>query len=128
MTYALPDATALKARFPAFASVDDDVVTQALAEAKGGVAQGWNSQTDYSLGAMLLAAHTMTLDGLGTSPEATFAANGTLGFQSVSDGGMSVSRSAGSTDVNNNLAATDFGRRYIQVRRRNVTGITVVTG
>lgn len=128
MTYALPTTAELKTRFPAFASVDDSVVTQALTEARSGVGSTWNTLAEYQLGAMLLAAHTMTLDGQGTSPEAGFALNGTLGFQSVSDGGMSVSRSAGSTDVNNPLAATEFGRRYLQVRRRNVTGIVAVSG
>ena len=61
MAYVDPTSATLKARFPAFASVDDAVVSQAITEAMRSVDQTW-TEGDYTLAIMLRAAHILTLD------------------------------------------------------------------
>ena len=48
MAYTVPTTTDLKARFPAFASVDDDVVTAALNDAARMVDESWINQEDFT--------------------------------------------------------------------------------
>lgn len=124
MTYTKPTAADLKARFPKYASVDDAVVTTAIDEADAYVSQSWVTEADFKLGYMLYAAHVMTLDGHGTGAEAEMAAGGLLGFDSITSGKLSVKRAAGAGGSTSAgvLGQTDHGRRFLEMRRRNVAG------
>lgn len=115
MAYLVPTADQLQARFPAFAAVDDAVVTSAIAEAAGRVDDTW-AEADYQLAIMLYAAHVMTSDGLGTSDDTLFA-----GLRSVTIGPLSFSSVPldQQSSASGGLRATSFGRRYLEILRRN---------
>ena len=119
MAYTAPDAADLKERFPAFAAVADDTITQALAEAEIMVDDSWLSQTDFTLGRLLYAAHTMTLDGLGTNGEAQ-----AVGFDVIKSGALMLERRRQIKEGDqSSLAETSYGRRFRDVLRRNVCTI-----
>lgn len=121
MPYVLPTADDLQARFPAFAAVADAAVTQAIAEAGRSVDNSW-IEADYQLAVMLLAAHYMVTDGLGSSTEASLA-----GFRSLRVGPLEIQTTdAGSARLPGSLASTSYGRRFIQIRNRNFQGIVAV--
>ena len=62
MPYTAPTATTFKARFPEFAPVSDDLIALVLAEAIDQVGDTW-LERDRARAQMLLAAHTLTLEG-----------------------------------------------------------------
>jgi hypothetical protein len=119
LAYVVPTAAILKARFPAFAAVDDAVVTSAIAEGTGRVDTTW-PEADYQIAIMLFAAHTMTLDGLGTSTEAQL-----LGFTTLKISSLELQRSAGSKETGalGSLESTSYGVRFKQLVRKNFPGI-----
>lgn len=123
MPYTTPTATQLKARFPAFSGVADPVVTAAISEAANRVDQSWD-ETDYQLAIMLYAAHVMTTDGLGASDDTLFA-----GLRSVTIGPLSFSSVPldQQSSASGGLKATSFGRRFLELLRRNHPPILAVT-
>lgn len=135
MAWTAPTASEFKARFPAFAAVDDAVVTEALAEAGLQVDETWVSEADFKLGINLLTAHILTLDGHGTGAEAESAKAGALGFKAMKSGGLSLERfsasergsgrnqSVGSAGT---LSLTTYGNRFLDLRARNIPAVTVV--
>ena len=92
MTYTTPDAATLKLRYPAFAAVPDSTVEYWLTDARRTVTDSW-IENDRAVAEMLLAAHNMALQGLGTAGGvvANLAAMGVTDFKSAS---MSVSLDA----------------------------------
>lgn len=123
MPYTVPTAAEFKARLPAFASVDDAVVTVALTEASSRVDTTW-LETDYQPAILYLAAHNLTLDGHGTGTEAQLGAQGLLGFQSISSGQLSVSRGSGAGQTNaGDYRSTSYGSRFHQIMKRNSVNI-----
>lgn len=117
-----PTPADLKARFPGFATVADAIVQAALDEAALQVGAGWASAADIRLGRLLLAAHVLTLDGQGSGAEAAAAASG--GFRRMRSGALELERAAdagpGAPD------STGYGRRFLDLMRRNVPAVTVV--
>lgn len=123
MSFELPTAAELKARFPAFAEVDDDVVTDVINETKTSAGTHFVTEADVKLARLLYAAHTLTLDGFGGSTEAELSQNGLMGFQSVTSGRLSFTRGAnGVASSNSTLDQTQYGRRYKEILARNVGG------
>lgn len=128
MAYTVPTAADLKARFPTFAAVADSIVTTALAEAAVLVDDSWSSQEDFTLARLLYAAHTLTLDGHGSGAEAAMAAEGTLGFQTIKSGELTLIRgSKAAPEAFSTTQDSQYGKRFEEVRRRNVGGPLVVT-
>lgn len=129
MAWTPPTASEFKARFPAFASVDDDVVNVALAEAGLQVDETWVSEADFKLGINLLTAHLLTMDGHGAGAEAESAAAGALGFKTMKSGNLTLERfsaseaGSGSRDT---LSLTSYGKRFLDLRKRNIPGVAVV--
>lgn len=122
-----PTSSDLTTRFPAFAGVPPATLIAALAEAATRVDTRWTAG-DYPLGIMLYAAHVLTLDGLGSGAEASLAAAGALGFQSMRTGSLQLernaepeSRSAGRSD----LERTSYGRRFLALLRVNQPAVLV---
>lgn len=111
-----------KTRFPAFADVSDETVQSVLDEATARtVAGSWTSSTDYDLAIMLYTAHTLTLDGQGTSTEAQLA-----GFKRLRIGSLELERQdAGSTSFGS-MSSTSYGQRYLQLVRLNFPPVLVV--
>ncbi len=125
MAYVPPVAADLVARFPTFAAVPTATITTALDDAAARVDDTWTA-ADYALGLMLYAAHSLTLDGQGTSAEAALGAAGALGFSSLKSGALSLDRGAGTgAGADNVLAATTYGRRFLALLRVNQPSILV---
>lgn len=111
----------LKARFPGFAAVADAVLQTALDEAALQVGDDWASAADIRLGRLLLAAHILTLDGQGSGAEAAAVAAG--GFRRMRSGTLELERSDAGPGA---LDSTGFGRRFLELMRRNVPAVAVV--
>jgi hypothetical protein len=134
MPYVLPTATTLKAKFPTFASVADATITLAIAEAGASVDTTW-VEADYQPAVLYLAAHIMTLDGVVISASDLGGAAGVINAGLVSEmkvgdvavklGGSSGSGSGGSGS-GVGLAATGYGRRYLELLRRNHPAVALV--
>lgn len=126
MPYAVPTPADLSARFPAFAAVPPAALAGAIAEAQGRVDASWLA-SDYPVAILLLAAHTLTLDGLGTGAEAAAAAAGTLGYASLRSGGLSLERQRpprGAAEPSI-LAETTYGRRFLALLKVNQPAVLV---
>lgn len=126
MSYIVPTPSDLAARFPGFAAVPPPIIANAIAEAQSRVDQTW-LPGDYSIGIMLLAAHTMTLDGLGTGAEAAAGAAGALGFQSMRSGSLSLDRRspAGDDREPSLYDETTYGRRFLALLKVNRPAVLV---
>lgn len=123
MPYVNPTATDLKARFPAFAAVDDAIVTSALGEASGRVDQSW-IESDYQIAQMLYAAHVMTLEGQGDSDDNLFSGLNRVGIGPLSFEAANISQK----DVaRGDLNTTSYGRRFQELLRRNHVGVVVIS-
>ena len=126
MPYVVPAPADLAARFPAFAAVPPQILAQAIAEAQTRVDTRW-LPGDFTVAILLLAAHTLTLDGLGIGAEAAAAAAGTLGFTALRSGGLSLerSRAPARTAEPSILAETTYGRRFLALLRVNQPAVLV---
>lgn len=112
----------LKAMFPAFAAVQDDTAQAWLDRAARTVTTAW-PEADRKHGEMLLAAHLMTLNGLGTGVEAEMAAQGMGSFKSMRSGSLSLDRGeAGDTAHMGEFGATQYGRQFWPLLRANAGG------
>lgn len=121
MAYTAPTAADLKSRFPAFAAVADATINDALADAARMVDETW-TEGDFAAARMLYAAHLMTMDGLGKTTEAKLQ-----GFSKLSIGPLSIERGT-QPGAPGELNSTSFGRRFIEMRRRNRGGPLVTGG
>lgn len=119
MAYDVPTALDLKERFPSFLAVSDAIIESAITEAQGRVDTTW-PEADYAPAIMLYAAHLLTLDGLGSSTEASLA-----GIKSLTIGSLSLTSAAGG-DASGSLASTSYGRRFREMARRNFPAVAVV--
>lgn len=129
MAWTAPTASEFKARFPAFASVSDDVVNTVLAEAALQVDETWVSEADFKQGINLLTAHLLTMDGHGAGAEAESAAAGALGFKTMKSGNLTLERFSASeagSGSGDTLGLTIYGKRFIDLRNRNIPGVAVV--
>jgi hypothetical protein len=115
MSYTAPTAADLKARFPAFSTVSDDLVTSALDDAARRVDETW-TEGDFAMARMLYACHVMALDGLGSGREAKL-----LGFKRIKVGSLELER-GGDGSVAGDLSSTTYGNRFIGLARVNFAG------
>lgn len=120
MAYTAPTASDLIARFPAFAAVDTDVISTALDEAANASDDSWVTEVDYRLARMLYAAHNLTIDGHGTGMMAEMASAGALGFSRVKSGELEFQADA--SGGAGGISSTTYGRRYMELLRRNRGG------
>lgn len=123
MAHEAPTPAEFKARFPAFASVDDAIVQAGLTEGGRSVDGTWTAG-DYTLAIMLAGAHVLTLDGHGAGAAAQIAAQGLGGFTSFASGPLSVSRTNEAANATG-WATTSYGARFLELLRRNVGGPVV---
>lgn len=128
MAWTEPGASDLKTRFPAFASVTDAAIQPALAEALDQVDATWPDAA-RTTGALLYAAHVLTLDGQGGGVEAEIAKAGALGFTSFRSGSLSLDRgsaASGGGGSSDPLEQTSYGRRFLEMVRARFPGVLVV--
>lgn len=117
MAYSRPTAADLKARYPAFATVSDDVVLYWIADAEAVVDAGW-SDTWRATGVMAHAAHRMAELGVLTGtlpPGVTSFKSGTFSA-TVADAYASLT----------GFKSTPYGRDFLSIRRRLFAGPRVV--
>jgi hypothetical protein len=124
---AYTDATAddLQSAFPRFADVADVTVEYWLTRARRSVDETW-TEDDYAMGQMLLAAHHMTLEGLGTGTEAMIASKGLGDFKSVRSGSFSLDRGEGGQVSAGTYGSTSYGRRFLELAKVNTGGPRVM--
>lgn len=119
-------AAALIAAFPRFAAVPSPTLAFWLTRAARSVDDSW-TEDDVDMGRMLLAAHLMTLQGLGTGAEAEAAAAGAGDFKTIRSGSLTLERferAAGATQ--GDLAATSYGQQFAALARQNRSGPRVM--
>ncbi len=128
MPYEKPTAAEFKARYPAFADVDDATVTVHVDDAAAtGVDTSW-LESDYAPAVSALAAHNMASLGLGAQSKAeTYARQGVTSIKSGSFSvGYDASRAAAAAD--GEYSATAYGQTYEKLLRKNKGGPRVLRG
>lgn len=129
MAYTAPTISDFKARWaPKFDTVSDVTIQSALDEAALQIDDTWIDQANFTLGRMLLAAHILTLDGHGTGAEAEVAAAGASGFKRMKSGQLELERfsSADAGGDGSVLGSTSYGRRFLELLRRNFPAVAIV--
>lgn len=117
--YAEPTAANLIFVYPEFAAVPKERIDYYLERAGRAVDTSW-TQGDFGHARMLLAAHLMTLSGIGDTAEARSVASGASQFKSIRSGSLSLERAGdGSGGA---FAATRYGREFKQLRFANRGG------
>lgn len=135
MPYTTPTAADFKAKFPTFAAVGDPTITLAITEASASVDQSWVA-ADYQPAILYLAAHIMTLDGVVVVGSDLGTAGGVINAGLVSEmrvgdvqvklGGPAGGSSGGAGGAGTGLGSTGYGRRYLELLRRNQSGPLLV--
>lgn len=126
MAYTVPDAADLKAAFPAFAAVDDDVITYWITRAGRSVDESW-TEGDYAHAMMLLAAHLMVGQGLGTGAAAAAAAAGASEFKRMKSGALDLERfDSADGSGSGGYASTSYGNQFLVLLRQNKGGPRVM--
>ena len=125
MAYVVPTAADLKLRYPAFTAVDDAVVTYWITDAQRSVDESW-SETDYGPALLALAAHNLSLAGLGAD-SATLAAL-PAGVTRVKSGSFEAAftDAAANARATGSFDATRYGQEYLVMLRRNRGGPRVM--
>jgi hypothetical protein len=121
MAYVVPDAAALKARYPAFADVADDTVTYWITDAQRSVDESW-TETDYAVALMALAAHNMALAGYGT--EVLPVSEIPAGVTRIKSGQFEANftEQQANARASGSLESTRYGQEYRQLLYRNRGG------
>jgi hypothetical protein len=103
------------ARFPQFDDgTQDDAVKQLLVEATQVVDDTWED-ADIKPAILYLVAHQLTSEGQADSPAVTGERLGPIS--------MTYAAPQNGEDP---LARTEFGRRFLEIRKRNFTGPVVI--
>jgi len=113
MAYDAPSAATFKARFtPVFDAVPDLTVEGALTRAARLVDASW-PEGDFAEARMLAAAHDLTTEGLGTSPEAqAMNAGGQIKRQEAAGHKIEFFAPASGADIGSDVPAEFAGSRY----------------
>lgn len=133
MAYAIPTAATFKAKFPTFAAVADATIDLAITEAAASLDQEW-AEADYAPATMYLAAHIMVLDGVVVAGSGLGDAAGMINAGMVSDmkvGDVQVKLGSGhaggsGSSMGSGLGSTGYGRRYLELLRRNKPAVAIV--
>lgn len=132
MPYTLPTLSQFRAKFPTFAGVGDATVNAAIQEASASVDQSW-IEADYQPAILYLAAHILVTDGALYAELGAIAgiiAAGLVSQAKVGDAQVSLAGAGGSSGIaleaRTGLSETPFGRRYLELLRRNQAAVALV--
>jgi len=135
MSVTAPTNAQFKARYPAFASAGDELINGVLGEAVAQVDENWLAQ-DIAPAIMAYAAHLLTVEGHGstvTMPNGmTIQTSGPLDSFQVGDvrtsfaAGISRAKVAVKAE-DGGLRETSFGRRFLELRRRNAAPVMTIS-
>lgn len=119
--YVKPQPAHLIQRYPAFADVEKTTIQYWLTDAERSVDTSW-IEGDYATALMALAAHNMTLAGLGTTaaPVAGLPA-GVTSFKSA-DLSVNFSEAAANNRATGGFSSTVYGSEFYCLRRRSKAG------
>lgn len=122
MAYTPPTYTEFITRFPAFSGQDQTFVETLITEAQRVVDSSW-LEADYALAIKYLVAHWLESDPA-TGGDAS---GGTGDIASESFGPISVSYAKLQSSLSgSSLAGTEFGRRFLEIRRGNFPAVLAV--
>ncbi|WP_084398281.1 DUF4054 domain-containing protein [Henriciella aquimarina] len=122
MAYTPADADTFKARFPAFATVDDAVIEDALDRARRVVDSSWMAD-DRQEAESLHAAHELTMDGLGATREAQLQ-----GFRRLKLGSLELERESSGSASSSTYNLTTYGKRFLAILKRNHPAVIALGG
>lgn len=128
MAYDAPTAAYLKARYPAFADVDDALIDVYVTDAVSSAVDASWREVDYQPAAAAFAAHRLASLGIGAHGQAAdFARQGVANFRS---GNFQVGFSADRAGAiaRGELDATPYGQEYARLLRINRGGPRIVNG
>lgn len=122
MAYTVPTYATFIARFPVFATQDETLIETLITEAQRVVDTTW-LEADYTTAINYLVAHWLETDpAVGGD-----ASGGTGEIASESFGPISVSYQKQTSSLSNSpLATTEFGRRFLEIRRGNFPAMLAV--
>lgn len=128
-----PTAAEFKGRFPIFAAVTKEVVDAVMLEAGQSVDQSW-IEGDRKNALFYLTAHLLVREGHLAASAAGAGTVVTRGpVTSVRVGDVSTTYANGSAETGgvtgtggDSLLATEYGKRYVSLRRRSFPAIAVV--
>lgn len=123
MPYTAPTIADLKARFPAFASVGDPLLTLVLNEAIGAIGPEW-LERDRAPAQLYYAAHMLASEGAADGGVSAVA--GPVKRDKVGDAETEFAGVAGGTGDTSGFGSTEYGRRYLRLLRLNFPGVAVV--
>lgn len=139
MSYSEPTIPLFKLRFPEFECVNNELVELVLADAISDVGDGWDDK-DRARGQLLLAAHTLALEGEparsraldeGRTPNSP-AAGQMIELQDrdvrveLSDKESNIAGSSNLGDLGRSYMQTPYGKDYYQLLKRNTGSFCVV--
>src|ERR1051325_2705024 len=119
--YAKPTPAHLITRHPAFAGVPTTTILYWLTDAERYVTDAW-SEGDYAAGLMALAAHNMTLAGLGTDAAALIGIPSGITRMKSGTLELGFTNDAANARLNGDLSASRYGQEYAALLRRNRGG------
>lgn len=123
--YAKPAPGHLTARYPAFDGVATSTIQYWLTDAERYVTTDW-SEGDYAAGLMALAAHNMSVAGLGTDAAALSALP--AGVTRIKSGSFeaSMTDAAANGRLTGGAGSTRYGQEYMGLLRRNRAGPVIM--
>ena len=128
-TVTRPSASVLKARYPEFTPVPDELVDMVIADAEGLVGGSWQ-EADQLPAMLALAAHYLAMEGepARSSGEDFSAAAGALASIKVGDVETRYGpRGAGvvQSGQTQGISDTPYGQRYLALKARNTTSVAL---
>lgn len=123
MSYTPPNKTTFVGLFSSFAAVTDEAYTFWSARA-GRIIDPMQDclADDADLAAMLITAHLLTLQGIGSGTEAEIAAQGASGFKSIKSGTITLERGDIASMAMGEYSATSFGHQVWPMLKACVVG------
>lgn len=127
MAYEVPDALDFKQRFPAFGCVADATITAAIAETGSFVDETWMEE-DYATAILYLAAHFLYQEGALAGSEAggPGMTSGPVRRVKVGDVETEFAAPAQGSSGDQDLMSTVWGKRFLDLRKRNVPAVLVI--
>lgn len=127
-----PTAADLKARYPEFAPVGDALVSAVIGEAALFVDESWR-ESDRAPAILARAAHMLALEGEPARAQGSGSgvANGTVRRVKVGDvetefaPRIQGAEASAMSSMSLGLTDTPYGKRFLELRRRNFPGVVV---
>lgn len=121
--YVEPTAANLICLHPEFATVAEPTLNAYLKRAAASVDTSW-SETDFGHARMLLAAHLLTTNGLGSTAQAQAISDGSGEFRSMAIGQLRLERfdNKAASGASSGFSTTRYGREFLTLLRRNKGG------